>query len=169
MEKKTKDFVFSFVLIALGIYVVCEGYSIYRYAADAPYLITDFTVSPAFLPIVLGYALLFCSVLLLLQSLKTDLGFKGTLVHHFQDLKRWFLPAIKNPDTISMAIGLVIMGIYTFILLGRLPFWASSLAFMIALMAFLRADKWWKNIIVSVVAVGFVILLFQVAFKAALP
>jgi len=170
MEKKTKDFVFSFVLVALGIYVVVEGLGIYRYAASAPYNITDFTISPAFLPIILGFALIVCSVMLCFQSLKDGNGtIRTNWKKYWQEVKLWFKPAITNPDTISMAVGLVIIALYTFILLGRLPFWAASFIFLMALMGYLRADKVWKLVIITIAGVGAVYLLFQVAFKTSLP
>jgi hypothetical protein len=61
------------------------------------------------------------------------------------------------------------MFIYSYFLVGWLPYWAASLIFLVALMLFLRAAKWWKVIIISLAAVGLIVLLFQVCFNAALP
>ena len=72
MESKTKEMVFSFALIITGIYVAIEGYRIYLRAASAPYFITDFSVSPGFIPVILGIALLLFSVLYLFSCLKAE-------------------------------------------------------------------------------------------------
>lgn len=169
MNKKTKDFMFSFVLIALGIYVVIEGMKIFRFAAGNPYRITEFTVSPAFLPVILGYALIFCSVLLFFQSLKTGQRKVDALKTHINNIKTMFLPIFKDVDILSMAGGLVFIAIYTFVLLGRLPFWLASLIFLMAIMFYLKAGKWWKIVIVSVSAIALILLLFVVGFNAAMP
>jgi uncharacterized membrane protein len=171
MEKKAvKDFFFSFVLIALGIYCVIEGMRIYRVAAAAPYNITEFTISPAFLPVVLGVSLVLCSLALCIQSLKA--GGKSLQENwhtYWMMAKKGLAPALRHRDTVSLVVGLAIIAVYTFLLLGRLPFWAASLLFLVPLMVYLRAAKPWKILVVSCVGIGLVYLLFQVAFKTSLP
>ena len=72
MAKKLKDFVFSIVLILVGSYVIIEGMNIFHKAAEKPYRITKFTLSPGFLPVLLGIALVFTSVLLLISSFQGE-------------------------------------------------------------------------------------------------
>lgn len=169
MNSKAKDFIFSFVLFALGVFVVVSGFSIYQKAALIPYKVTEFTLSPGFMPVVLGFALVFCSIVLCLQSLKSEEGMGATAKKHFAEFKAWVKPAFTNEDTITMAIGIVIMFIYSYFLVGFLPYIVASAIFLIGMMFFLRAAKWWKIIVISLVAVGLIYLLFKVCFNAALP
>lgn len=72
MTRKLKDFVFSIILILLGSYVIIEGMNIYHKAAQKPYKVTQFTVSPGFLPVLLGIALTFTALILLISSFKGE-------------------------------------------------------------------------------------------------
>lgn len=169
MEKKTKDLVFSFVLAILGIYVFVEGLFIFKRAASAPYFITDFSISPGFLPTVLGVLLLLCSFILAYGSLKNGEGIKNEFVSSMKEFGSWFKNNIANKDYLFTAGGVVIMGIYTFLLMEFLPFWLASLIFLIALFFYLRAGKWWKVTLVAIAAVALIVIVFQYCFNAALP
>ncbi|MDD3163633.1 MAG: tripartite tricarboxylate transporter TctB family protein [Sphaerochaetaceae bacterium] len=169
MDTQSKDFIFSFVLIALGIFVLISGIAIFNDAALPPYSVTEFSLSPGFMPVVLGAALLLCSILLFFQSLKGKGSFKAAVCENSRQFANWIKPAFKSQDTIYMAVGILFMFIYSYFLVGWLPYWAASLIFLVALMLFLRAAKWWKVIIISLAAVGLIVLLFQVCFNAALP
>lgn len=68
-----------------------------------------------------------------------------------------------------MAIGVLIMALYTFVLLSFLPFWLSSLIFMIILMLYLKAESPVKILVISGGAVALIVLLFQVLFRVPLP
>ncbi len=169
MEKKTKDFIFSIVLCALSIYVMVEGVAIYRRVALPPYKITQFSLSPGFLPVILGGVLLLCSLLLFIQSIAGGQGFVGSIKARCIDIGKWFGPALHDKDMYYTIGGVLIMGIYTFVLMTFLPFWIASLLFLVGIMFYLHAQKWWKILLISAGAVGLIVLLFQVVFKAALP
>ena len=68
-----------------------------------------------------------------------------------------------------MVIGVVLMALYTFVLLGMLPFWLATFLFMLLLMYFLEAGSIVKIVLISVLVTGLVILLFQVCFRVPLP
>jgi hypothetical protein len=76
---------------------------------------------------------------------------------------------VKDTDIRMMVGGMAIMAIYAFLLIGLLPYYLASLIFLIALMLFLRASTIVKSIIISIAAVGLVILLFQYGFNVSLP
>lgn len=164
MEMKQKDFNISLVLVGLGLYTTIEGVRMYRKAARPPYNIEQFSISPGFIPTVLGAMLLILSIVLLAKSIKGT-GFRTQL----SDLLAWSKQAIHDTDIRLMVIGMVIMAVYSFFLIGLLPYWLSSVLYLIALMAFLRATKVWKIILISFFAVGLVIVLFQVVFNVSLP
>jgi hypothetical protein len=68
-----------------------------------------------------------------------------------------------------MSVGVAIMAVYVYGLVGNLPYWAASLIFLLGMFFFLRIGSWWKVIVIAVASVGGVLLLFQVIFQAALP
>lgn len=170
MENKTKEMVFSFALVITGIYVAVEGFRIYLRAASAPYFITTFSVSPGFIPFIIGIALIIFSTLFLFQCLKEEGKSRAEVLKmRWSEFASWVKANSKNMD-IAFTIGaVIIMGIYTYVLMELLPFWAASMIFLIALFCYLRADKWWKNLIVAVVGVIAIVIVFQYCFNAALP
>lgn|GEM_PF-473293 len=169
MEKKTKDFIFSFVLMILGLYVAVGGYLIYKRAALPPYNITQLNVSPGLLPVILGITLILCSALLCIRSLDRSDGLKDALRHKCADIKGWIDVAFHDKGYLFAIGGVAIMALYTFVLLKFLPFWISSILFLVGVMLYLRAGKFWKIALSSCGAVGLVVLLFQVCFQAVLP
>lgn len=169
MEKKTKDLVFSFVLAILGAYVFIEGLFIYKRAASAPYFITGFSISPGFLPTILGAALFLCSFILAFGSLKGGESIRKEFVSQMKAAGKYFKDNIANREYLFTFGGVVIMAIYTFLLMEILPFWAASIIFLLGLFFYLRAGKWWKIALVSVGAVALTVIVFQYCFNAALP
>jgi len=164
MEMKQKDFNISLVLVGLGLYSTVEGIRMYRKATKPPYNIEQFSIPPGFLPTILGALLLILSILLFVKSIK-GCGFRFQV----SALITWSKQAVHDIDIRLMVVGMLIMGIYAYFLIGLLPYWLSSVLFLIALMAFLRATKLWKIILISILSVGLVIVLFQVVFNVSLP
>jgi len=164
MDKKQQDFTISLALIALGIYATIGGVKIYLKAAKPPYNITKFSISPGMLPTILGSLLLILSVTLCIKSLQGS-----SLKERIVAFGVWAKGASKNKDMFAMVGGMAIMAIYAFFIVGSLPYWLGSSLFLIALMGFLRASKFYKIILVALIAVGLVILLFQVGFNVSLP
>ena len=167
MTKKLKDFIFSIILILIGSYVIIEGVNIYHKAAEKPYKITQFTVSPGFLPVLLGIALVFASLILLIQSFKGE-KVGEALVNRKNEFSEWTKTAFSE-NFFRMAIGVVLMFIYTFFLMEWLPFWAASIIFLVAMFLFLRVGKPWQAVILAVLVVALVVVLFKYGFGAALP
>jgi len=83
--KKLFDFIGSWVMIVLGIFFTVSGYGISKEAGGV------FYDAPGFLPIILGYALAGCSVLLLISSLK-----EGGFPARIGELKQWWNTRIRN-------------------------------------------------------------------------
>lgn len=165
---KMKDFVASIVLILLSAYIITDGVRMYNDAGKVLY------TSPALIPLLLGSLLLVLSVVLLVSSSK-DGGFKA----RGAEMKELWKAIVSDSNTVRMLIGFAMMAVYTFLLLGNLPFWAATVIFLIALMiylecgnelkAYLNWKAWAKVIVISVVTVALIILLFQVAFRVPLP
>lgn len=167
MAKKLKDFVFSVILILVGVYVTVEGMNIYHKASEKPYKITQFFVSPGFLPVILGGALILTSIILLVQSFKGE-KFSEALAARKTEFTEWTKTAF-NANVLNMVIGCVMMFIYTFFLMEWLPFWAASVIFLVAMFIFLKIGKVWKSVVLAVLVVALIVLLFKYGFGAALP
>jgi hypothetical protein len=169
LESKNKDFIFSLVLGALGVYVVYEGFGVYWNAARPPFNITTFNISPGFLPVLLGFVLIFLSIILFVQSLRGAGGAAKALKNQGRDISKWMRGLSKNRDILNMAAGTLIMGIYVFFMIKNLPYWAASVIFIFGLLLFLRAGKIWTILLIALVSTGCVILFFQIIFRTSLP
>ena len=167
MTKKLKDFVFSVVLLLLGAYVTAEGINIYHKAAEKPYKVTQFTVSPGFMPVLLGIALALTAVILLISSFKGE-KIGEALSNRKTEFAAWSKTAF-NSDVLNMTIGCLLMFIYTFFLVQLLPFWLASIIFLIVMFLFLRIGPAWKAVLLAVLVVALIVLLFKYGFGAALP
>ena len=157
-EKKYLDFLGGLALMVLSVAIIIASILMHLESGEVLYL------SPGLMPLILGVALLFCSIFYFAQSLK-DGGFSVRL----QETKEWFHRTVADKTTHSMAIGVLIMALYTFVLLSFLPFWLSSLIFMIILMLYLKAESPVKILVISGGAVALIVLLFQVLFRVPLP
>ncbi len=166
MEKKTKDCVFALGLLILGMYVLYESWNILGRAARPPYNIKDFSISPGMLPMVLGCGLIIFCIALLIATLRggdTSLGNQLALAWNH------FTRAIRTPDVISMIVSTIFMFIYTFFIIGTLPYWLGAAVFLIGLMLYLRASKVYIIVLSSGVSIAIILLLFQNVFRTTLP
>ncbi len=173
MEKKTKDCVFALGLIALGLYVIYESWNMIELASKPPFRIEQFRVSPGMLPMVLGWGLVLFSSVLLATSIRG--GGMALLGSHVKTAIQRIVGSFRNRDMQSMMISTVIMFVYTFVILGlrignwQMPFWAGAILFLLMLIGYLRATKWWTILVCSGVSVALIVLLFEVVFKTSLP
>ncbi len=170
MNTKTKDCVFSVLLLFIGGFVVAEGLRMYALAANPPFRIEQFRISPGMLPTVLGVGLIVFALLLLAGSLRGEGASPATsLARHLSTSSVRIGKALGDIDVKSMIASVVIMAVYTFFILGRLPFWLSSAIFLVGLMLYLRATKWWIILAVSAGSIAALIILFEKIFGTTLP
>lgn len=154
------DFFSSIVLLLASAFVLHQGFLIH---ADARVLLA---VSPALLPLFLGGCLLCCSIILLVRTLRGQtVRLLTCAVGEY--VKHWFQS--KETDSLRILGGIAILGCYIFIFIPFFEFWLSSSIFLISLMLFLRAASLVKIGLLTVGAVGGIILLFQTIFKVSLP
>lgn len=156
--RKLFDFMASVVLIALGVFVVVSGYAI---TEDSGAVFYD---APGFLPIILGFALSGCSAILLLSSLRD-----GGLGARLSELGTWSGKKLRSKDTATSSVGILLMFVYSFLLFKLIPFWISSFIFLVGVMAYLKATKLIKGILISACTVAAIVLFFQVGFRVQLP
>ncbi len=159
MEKQTHfDFITSIALMLLSLVMIVDCYHIWRDVGG------DLYASPGMLPMLLAILLLFTSALLLKRSIRLN-GIRANC----SDFLSWFHGFRKSKIAREMLLGGVILGIYTFGLAPRLPFWISTSVFMIFLMGILKATSITKNIVITALVVGSIYGIFQMIFHVPLP
>lgn len=156
--KKLFDFMASCVMIALGMYVALAGVGINKDVGGVYYN------GPGFLPMILGIALTGCSLLLLLGSLKG-----GGLGARLAEMKSWAREGLHSKDAAISLIGTIIMFLYSFVLFRLVPFWLSSFIFLVCIMAYLKATRLLKVLLISACTVAVIVVFFQVGFRVQLP
>jgi len=157
-QKKHFDFIASLSLFALGLYVVFESFHIYKDSKEI------FYVSPGFFPLIMGYVLLLCSLLLFVSSLR-----QGGLRARLREVGSWWKEKTHAKDSLTTLVGILIMLLYTSFLLPLLPFWLSTFIFLVMLMAFLRSTSIVRVLLVSALTVAIIVVFFTVLFHVPLP
>lgn len=156
--KRLFDFMAACVMIALGIYVLIAGVGINRDVGGVYY------DAPGFLPVLLGIALSACSLLLLIASLKD-----GGLRARMAEMKAWVHERLRSKDAAITLVGIAIMFVYSFVLFELVPFWLSSFIFLIGIMAYLKATRLLKGLLISACTVAVIVVFFQLGFRVQLP
>lgn len=169
MSSKTKDCAFAVLLILFGGVVLHESFKIVARATKPPYNITDFSISPGMLPTVIGFGLVVFSVLLLLKTLKGEERPLAALAGNVGAAASGVARALGDASVRNMLIGVVIMAVYTFFIVGSVPFWMGAGLYLLAIMLFLRAGKVWVIVLSSALSIAAIILLFEIFFKTTLP
>ena len=174
MYRKHIDFVSSILLMALSIFVLIESYSYYQTQNER--VVVVFHQSAGFFPIVIGSALLICSILLFIRSVRG-----GAFKENFVKIKEGAIAFLKTTTAFRALVGCIWMGIYVFVLLQRIGFAMGTPVFLVLMMTFLQFQDLkeaglkraiWsivKYILISVGIVGFTYVLFQVIFRVPLP
>ena len=174
MERKHVDFVSSVVLLLLSIYIISE--SIRYYNEINQRIATTFHQSPGFFTMIIGSALLICSVLLLIRSLRG-----GAFGENISKIRTGAVTFVKSPVALKALIGCTWMGVYIFVLLPAIGFVAGSILFLVLMMIFLQvgdyknsgakviARKIIRYLVISSIAVGATAAVFQGIFRVPLP
>ena len=166
MNAKAKDSVFAVGLILLGAYIIWESRNIIILASKPPFNIKDFSISPGMLPIVLGSLLVVFSIIMLITSL---IGPGTSFIGHFREASQAFRKALGEVDVVRALACVEAMAIYTFALLGTIPFWAGAFLFLVFVMVILRSARIWTIVLTSGIVITLIVLLFEGFFRTSLP
>jgi len=159
LDRKTHlDFMTSIVLLLLAVYVIWDS-MIMAHSVGGPFYAT-----PGMLPMLLGLALGLTAFLLLKRSIRED-GIKNNLA----SIKAWASSMRKSRTVKEMLLGILILGIYTFLLVPTFPFWISGMIFLVFIMGVLNATSLLKSIVIAAVTVASIVLIFEVLFHVPLP
>lgn len=161
-------------MLLLSIYVISESVRFYNEINQR--MPTAFHQSPGFFTIIVGVALLICSVLLLIRSVKG-----GSMPENIRRIKEGSAAFLKSPVFPKASIGCIWMGIYIFLLLPRLGYAVGSIIFLVVIMIFLQFEELreaspktialniLKYAVISVLSIGASVVLFQMVFGVPLP
>ncbi|HHT65681.1 MAG: tripartite tricarboxylate transporter TctB family protein [Caldicoprobacterales bacterium] len=156
--KEQQDFATSIIVAVISIIAIIVSYGYYKESGN------KFYESPGFMPIVIASGILICCISLFLGSIK------GSSVKERGKQVIAAIPAVfKSKKFVNSLAGLVIFGIYIFVLLKVFPFWLASFILICVCYILTNATTPIKILIISVLSVAGIILLFQVAFKVPLP
>jgi hypothetical protein len=179
MDEKSKDSVFSLILLAIGAFATVEAVLMIRLAAKPPFRIANIWISPGLLPCVLGILLMFLATLLLLGGLRGEENRRNAIGRRLLAAGRGVLAAMRKRDSLVMLVGVIWMFLYSFFILGAIPFWLSGSGFLLILLVFLRsaalglrpppAADFFKLALVSAASTALILALFEGIFKTSLP
>ncbi len=151
------DFVMGLILMVCSLAIVVESIKIPRFEKDWG----GFYAAPGFVPLILGITLFVMSLALFVRAVRMQ-GYRiipgrKTLSDFVRSrpVHRWCLAMIY-------AFGF-------FFLLGHVYFYLATFLVLFAYMATFGEQKIWIGLIVSLIASGFIYLVFTRVFLVALP
>lgn len=162
MDKKawySCQILFSLFLILTGIFIIITSIQFSR-----PLLQSGSATCldmPGLSPIV-------CSALMILLSLYiiVDAAHRGGTLGYF-----WSAPmrkALKSTEAITLYKVFAAFILYVFILFPSLPYWLSTVVFLVLFMAIFKVFSW-KTILISMIVTGALMYVFGVLFAVNLP
>lgn len=153
-QKNIGEFLSGILLIAVAAFVIIEALRMPRREAEG------FMMSPGFVPLLAGSALLMLSLSLAARGF----GKKGD-----RRVGQWLRECIDIRANRRFLVLLVIMGLYTIVLVGRIPFFAATLIFHLLIFRYLKIGSPFKIALFSLLAALFVAVLLPAAVGMQLP
>jgi putative tricarboxylic transport membrane protein len=160
------DLLMGLVLLALGLAVAWMSWEMPRLTTRGIHPAT----APGLVPGLLGLALAFCGAIL-----------AGRSLHVLGDAPGWggFLRLFRTIEAARAASALALAAFYALVLVGWLPFWAATMAFVFAFIlvferGFAQSDHpIWRSVLTAaaqaVVVAVVVTLVFERGFLVRLP
>ena len=158
-DMKHLDFVTSLVILGVSIFVLHYSQGLFQRSPRE-----EFYATPGFMPTIIAVALFLLGLKLLSQSLS-----KTSLKEIFGRLAEATPRGLKSARFRNTVIGLLIFGVYIFVLLRNLPFWLSSILVLLGCFMYLKAAKPLKSAIIAIASAVGIVLLFQEVFRVPLP
>jgi hypothetical protein len=162
-----RDFLFSLVILPLGLAVLVESFRMPRMEAAG----SGGYTAPGIVPGIIGVALAVCATLLLIRSLRAG-GWR---------INRGGLPEMRPVLSAcrSAGIALGLITIYAVVLVNRIPFWLATLLFVFTFISCfewqpglrpaLRARHLGTSLVQAVIVAAAVTFLFERVFLVQLP
>lgn len=162
MEKQgwySCQILFSFFLILVGVFVIVNAVQFSMPLIESGR--ATYLDAPGFGPIVCGGLLIILSSYVAYGSWKRG----GTLRYFFS---AEMISALKSEEALTLYKVFALMFVYGFILLPNLPYWLSTILFMLAFMFTFKYFTW-KAVVVAVATSLTLYYIFGTLFSVALP
>jgi hypothetical protein len=179
MDEKKRDTVFGVLLFLLAAYIVAESFLMIGRAAGPPLRIDRFAISPGMFPLVLGGLLAAFAALLVFNSLRGEVAPCRILAERLKAAFAASRSVFGNDDFVTMLIGVALMFVYCFFVIGNIPFWSGAVGFLLVMMSFLRlagpamrfvrAANLGVIVLTAVVSASLIVFLFENIFGTILP
>jgi hypothetical protein len=157
-KKRSYDFVSAIFLILFSLYIIFESFAMNSKSTNV------FYTSPGFLPLIFASLLILCSLLLIKKSV-AGISFGKAARKSWENLKE----TLMSKPAFNVFAGLIILGIYTFVLLAFMPYWLASLVFLMFIMIYMRSASVLKAVLISCLSVGFLVVVFEYLLNVRLP
>jgi hypothetical protein len=121
------DLLIGLILAALALFVVVEAW---RMPLRGP---LGLATSPGFVPLLAGgLALVLCAALVAINVQRG--GLRG--------IGAWLRTAVMHDESLRLVVLIALITLYV-LALGPLPFLLATFLFLLAILAYLRAARWW--------------------------
>jgi len=158
-SRRAVDFWIGLLFAAVGVVVLLEG----RRALNDPSLhMLERAANPGSTIFFVGTAMAVLGALLAIVGLRAPGNpFKVFAAHHFAD--------IVKAQVGKQVLLVLLMAVYFFVLWNLLPYWLSTLIFLVTAMALFRAGSWIRILAVSAVSTGLILFFFGKLAQVMLP
>lgn len=154
-ESAKPDFIAASTLVLFSIVILIISFAMPKYVGWGLY------ATPSLAPIIFGFLLLFCSLVLLIRSIMA----KGHLIRITKATIRDALRT-KGFQNFTAALGFVFV---YYLFTGLVHFWIISAVYLFLNILYFKSVVWWKNLIISVVTAGAIWYCFNYLFLIPLP
>jgi len=120
--------------------------------------------SPGLFPILISIGMLFCSIMLLIRSVK-----QASFMENASKAMEGASNFVKSPIAKKAALGITWMALYVYVLLPQFGFVIATPIYLVVFMLFLRATSIAKILIISSLTVGLTYVVFAMFFRVILP
>lgn len=154
------DFITGLVLIGGGAFVAVAGWGMPRSARLDPVLAA--VASPGLLPLSCGVLLIVMGCYLSIKAARSG----GIMA--WSDLS-YAARRVASPDAMRMAIVTLLLAVFIFGFIGRMPYWAATAAYMTILVYYLRRGALWQTLLLAAAVAGVIHLIFVELVRIPLP
>jgi len=150
--------------IIMGFLLILGGVSVSIVALRMK-VFKNFLDAPGFFPLILGCIFVLLGAVLFIPALKQS---------GFTPVKKMFakpslVQFIKNDKTLRVAVLLVLMFAYVYILIGKMHFAIATSIYLFLTMLYLKSTKWWMALLLSIIASVLISVVFKYGFRIPLP
>jgi len=159
---RSADLLTGIIFVVIGIYICYQSMGMFYVQRIKMQSMAAWYNSPGLSPLIIGAIFTFLGGMLIIIAIKDGGTFEILIWNRIKKI-------LKMSQFKKGFLVVLLIGIYIFVLLDRLPFFLSSFIFLIATMGIFRADKWYKILLYSAILSWFVTFIFGTVARIPLP